>query len=295
MRSEHVVALDEESLLALIVRHSIPVIEYGVAAEASRGAVSFDLGAIEAELIETFIVGRFPMEIDVRSFEFVGGQNSDALLTLIAQNVPQHTLSFDVWQSFDNQFETAFQRKQARQVFEESVAFLAKMGRAGNSESLAETPMAHFMRDTLQMTRADYGCFAMEDAKKLKLKHLASLWTFLTQRLARDDSARSKAPQHTLHKYRVALPSTLSAALTAFIKAVPLGRLSQIVLKWKNILETYGHVEYNVHTATVNQFLFLDEDEMGGDGEEKQLPEVSLQHFGTAFEFVAAKFYQMSK
>ena len=91
---------------------------------------------------------------------------------------------------------------------------------------------------------ADTECAAFKmqgvDDKQLQLKHIKSLWTYLTQRLARDDATRSKAPQHTLHKYRVAIPPPLQQQLADFVKAVPLGLLGKVVVKWKNQLESYG-------------------------------------------------------
>merc|ERR1719410_1427780 len=147
------------------------------------------------------------------------------------------------------------------------------------------------------MKRSEYRYFNLSSSKdkdkQLLLKHIKSLWTYLTQRIARDDTKRSKAPQHTLHKYRIPLTHQLSLDLDALIKGIPLGLLAKIVQKWKNQLEAYGNVEYNVHTSTVNQFLFIDDDlELP---KKVKMPEISLQHFATAFEYVASKFYSMSK
>ena len=202
--------------------------------------ITFDLGAIENAVVERYIMGRFPMEIDIRSFEFMGGQNTNSLIQLISA-------------------------------------------------------LHEFMAGTLQMAAAECSAFRLHgaDDKQLQLQHIKSLWTYLTQRLARDDATRSKAPQHTLHKYRIAMPPPLQQQLAVFVKTVPLGLLGKVVLKWKNQLEAYGDVEYNIHTATVNQFLFLDDDL---DLPKKAtFPTLSLQHFATGFEFVASRFYALSK
>jgi len=290
LRADHCVSIDEAGLLDIIRKHSIPVISYGATLP-----ITFDLEAIENEVVETYIVGRFPMEIDIRCFEFMGGQNTNSLIQLIAQSIAQETLSFDVWQQFDVQFETSFQRRKCLETFEECIAFLSKM--KSSEISNAQTTLYQFMARTLQMADAECAVFRVQavtaDDKQLQLKHIKSLWTYLTQRLARDDATRSKAPQHTLHKYRVAMASPLQQQLAEFVKAVPLGLLGKVVLKWKNQLESYGDVEYNTVTATVNQFLFLDDDL--DIPKKAKFPTLSLQHFATGFEFVASRFYALSK
>jgi hypothetical protein len=85
--------------------HSIPVINYGISMINGNPAITFDLEAIENEIVEKYIFGRYPVEIDIHSFEFMGGQNIFSLITLISQNIKQETLSFDIWQTFDSQFE----------------------------------------------------------------------------------------------------------------------------------------------------------------------------------------------
>merc|ERR1712154_44641 len=216
---------------------------------------------------------------------------TSSLITLISQSIQQETLSFDIWQTFDNQFETSFQRRKCLDSFEECISFLSKMKSSEHNNK--NKPIYKFMQNVLQMNKSEYSLFDLNDNKSLQLKHIKSLWTYLTQTLARDDAGRSKAPQHTLHKYRVSIPSELSMKLNKFIKIILLGLLGKIVLKWKNQLEAYGNVEYNIHTSTVNQFLFIDDDiELP---KKVKFPTISLQHFATAFEYVASKFYSMSK
>merc|ERR1719410_2393691 len=103
------------------------------------------------------------------------------------------------------------------------------------------------------MKRSEYRYFNLSSSKdkdkQLLLKHIKSLWTYLTQRITRDDTKKSKAPQHTLHKYRISVTNQLSLELDKLIKSIPLGLLGKIVLKWKNQLEAYGNIEYNIHTS----------------------------------------------
>ena len=57
----------------------------------------------------------------------MGGQNTSSLISLISSSRPQETLSFGIWQTFDSQFESGFQRKKWLDIFEECISFLSKM------------------------------------------------------------------------------------------------------------------------------------------------------------------------
>ena len=112
----------------------------------------------------------------------MGGQNTSSLITLIAQIIPQETLSFDIWQTFDNQFETSFQRRKALDTFEECISFLSKMKSTEHNNKNKE--IYKFMQNVLQMNKNEYSFFNLNNADKpLQLKHIKSLWHELVKRI----------------------------------------------------------------------------------------------------------------
>ena len=84
LRQHNLIDIDKATFLKLVQKYCAPSVTYG-----DQSALHFDFTSIENEIVDTFLLNRHPIEIDVRTFEFIGSRSIQTLIDLIERSIPQ--------------------------------------------------------------------------------------------------------------------------------------------------------------------------------------------------------------
>eukprot|EP01083_Nonionella_stella_P073155 197581_1 len=121
LRKNHLI--DTNNILNIIRSNAKAWICFDVKGKAAAESyIIFDLDRIENEIRNKCIFARYKLRIKYHNFDFVGSKNMLQLIQSI--KIKQETLNYEIWHSFDSQFESNLQRKRALTVIEDVIALL---------------------------------------------------------------------------------------------------------------------------------------------------------------------------
>ena len=69
--------------------------------------------------------------------------------------------------------------------------------------SLRNDPIFYFMREVLRMDKSEWELFNLHDkGNEIQLRHLYSIWKYVTKQINYDDPKRHSVPENTLEKFK---------------------------------------------------------------------------------------------
>ena len=220
LRRNHLI--NTENIINIIRSNAKPWICYDAKNKsAPESYIIFDLSRLEMEIRDKCLFARYKLRIKYQNFDFVGSKNMLKLIQSI--KIAQETLNYEVWHSFDRQFESNIQRKRALTVIEDVIALLCSsignknddddrefyyndneddtkddekgnfignfMRKVGGKKYNKNEELWQFMRNKLKISEEHCDTFKLRRdpnssiQRKIQLKHIQSLWNELVKRI----------------------------------------------------------------------------------------------------------------